>query len=139
MAQLSSSKAKAVALAMTGIAAATSFPASAQQATAINATISAPATAQRLTEDQCKVFMGFTAQYIKLNGRENLSDAFVNAMVDFAVNRKCAGPANIPTAGREIDVFNSIRRIMYSTTGVELQKIGVVQVRRTASLERAPN
>lgn len=125
--------------------AASSSGAAAQQQTAqaaippTNAAVTVPTNPAGMTTDQCKVFKGILTDYIKLNGRENLSDAFVNAMVDFAINKKCSGPANIPVDGKEIDIFNSISRVMYSTQGVQLNRMGVVMVRRTASLQGPTN
>jgi hypothetical protein len=118
---------------------AATFPATAQQATNINITRPAPATTQVMTEAQCRAFKGLLTDHIRVTGRENLSDGFVSAMVDFAINRKCAGPASIPTAGREIDVFNSISGLMEVTYRIDMDKIGLRQVKRTAALGLGTN
>ncbi len=72
--------------------------------------------------------------YVKDVGRENLSDDFVHAMVEFAVTRKCAAPASIPVDERELAIFNSIYGFMYKFDGVDLKKMGIVPVARRPSL-----
>lgn len=136
----STATAKALALVISGAAALSAFPANAQQATNINVTRTASAvTTQAMTEEQCKAFKSLTADHIRVIGRQNLSDAFVNAMVDFAINRKCAGPANIPTVGKDIAVFNSISGFMEVTYRIDLDKIGLRQVKPVASLGLGSN
>jgi hypothetical protein len=131
MVQVSTAIAKTAALAML---AATSIPlsATAQQAT----TVAAPgvtSTVMQLSESDCKVFAGMTVRVIDSMGRQNLSNEFVKAMIDFAVTKKCSGPYNIPTRGQDISAFNSIGGILASN-GISLERIGVRQVKPVAAL-----
>jgi hypothetical protein len=130
MPQVSSTTAKAVALALT----AATTPAFAQQATTIVAPTPS-ATVMQLSEADCKVFMGMSAKVFRSIGRQNLSDDFANAMYDFAVTRRCAGPYNVPTRGKDIAAFGSIDGILYGN-GISLEKIGVRQVKPTAALTK---
>lgn len=118
-------------------AAAAAGPAIAQDLTKTAAPAGAPKVMQ-LTEEQCAMFKRATLDVIKVIGRANLSDEFVNAMVDFGVRRKCAGPAEIPARGRDIDALNTVRSILLSSN-VSLEQIGVRGVRQTASLGLGTN
>lgn len=81
-----------------------------------------------LTNDQCIMFRNHLTDHIRVVGRQHLSNDFVNAMIEFAVNRRCSAPANIPAVGRDIDVFNSISNIMRQTQNVNLRGIGITLV-----------
>lgn len=102
---------------------------------ATNVAVTTPGAVQGLTNDQCKAFKGILTDFIKDVGRQNLSDDFVNAMVEFAINKKCAAPASIPVTPRDLSVFNAISGLMYQTQRVELKKMGIVPVLRTAALQ----
>lgn len=109
------------------------LPAAAQQAT----TIAVPAplnTVMQLSESDCKVFAGMAVRVIESMGRQTLSSEFIDAMIDFAVTKKCKGPYNIPTPrGRDVAAYNSIGGILASN-GISLERIGVRQVKPVAAL-----
>ncbi len=125
-----------LAVAAVGAAGGVAIDANAQSATPRTIAVTPGATAQGLTNDQCIIFRNHLTQHIRVVGRQNLNDDFVNAMVDFAINRKCVAPAIIPAAGRDIDVFNSISDIMRQTQNVDLRGMGIRLVARTASLQQ---
>ena len=131
MVQVTSAVAKTAALAML---AATAIPlsATAQQATTVAAP-GAAATVMQLSAADCRVFAGISMDVMKSMGRANLSDEFVRGMIDFAVNKKCVGPYNVPTRGQDISAFNSIGGILASN-GISLERIGVRQVKPVAAL-----
>jgi len=131
MVQVSSAVSKTAALAMLA-ATALPFSATAQQATKVAAP-GAAATVMQLSESDCKVFAGMAVRVIDSMGRQNLSNEFVKAMIDFAVTKKCSGPYNIPTRGQDISAFESISGILASN-GISLERIGVRQIKPVAAL-----
>ena len=92
---------------------------------------------QGLTADQCKILKGHLIQHIKVVGRQNISDAFYAAMGDLAFKKGCATPVSIPvdTKLKDLDVFNSIGDLMEQTQGINIRKMGISTVIRTASLQ----
>lgn len=118
-------------------AAAAAGPAIGQELTKTAAPTGAPKVMQ-LTEEQCAMFKRATLDVIRVFGRANLSDDFVNAMVDFGVRKKCVGPADIPARGQDIAALNTVRSILLSSN-VSLEQIGVRGVKQTASLGLGTN
>lgn len=113
-------------------ASATTNPVLAQDATKVAAP-SAPAAVMQLSAADCRAFAGIATDVINTVGRENVSDAFVKAVIDFAVKRQCTGPYSIPARGKDIDAFVAIDGILGSNN-IFLDKIGVRSVRATAAL-----
>ena len=105
-------------------------PTSAQQATRVAAP---SATVMQLSEADCKVFAGMTMRVIKSMGPTTLSADFINAMVDFGANRRCAGPYNIPTNGTDVVAYKTVTDIL-NASGINLARIGVRAVGPTAAL-----
>ena len=130
MNRTSNAAAKAVALAMTAATAANVLPVSAQQATRVAAP---SATVMQLSEADCKVFAGMTVRVINSMGPKTLSADFINAMIDFGANRKCAGPYNIPTNSTDVVAYKSVTDIL-NANGISLARIGVRAVGPTAAL-----
>jgi hypothetical protein len=131
MVQVNSAVAKTVALAML---AATAVPlsATAQQATRVAAP-GAASTVMQLSAADCTVFAGIATDVIKSVGRANLSDEFVRGVIDFAVNKKCAGPYSFPARGRDHDAFGAIDGILGSNK-IMLDRIGVRAAKPVAAL-----
>jgi hypothetical protein len=95
-----------------------------------------PASASALSYEQCRTIAAITSQVVKTAGKDRLSSAFRNSMIQYVApdgKIACTGSKEIQTPhGPDIDAFNTIRGLLL-TDGISLEKGGLRAVATPAS------